>query len=76
MTETIRILVADDHPVVRDGLVAILSTQPDFEVVGEANNGRETVELAPLLQPDVIVLDPCCGAYAMPAPGVRACADG
>jgi DNA-binding NarL/FixJ family response regulator len=57
MTETIRILVADDHPVVRDGLVAILSTQPDFEVVGEANNGRETLELAPLLQPDVILLD-------------------
>lgn len=57
MTETITILVADDHPVVRDGLVAILSTQPDFEVVGEANNGRETLELAPRLKPDVILLD-------------------
>jgi DNA-binding NarL/FixJ family response regulator len=57
MTEIIRILVADDHPVVRDGLVAILSTQSDFEVVGEANNGRETLELAPRLEPDVILLD-------------------
>ena len=36
----IRILVADDHPIVRDGLVAVLSTQPDFEVVGEAADGR------------------------------------
>ncbi len=57
MTEPIRILVVDDHPVVRDGLVAILSTQSDFEVIGEANNGRETLELAPTLEPDVILLD-------------------
>ena len=53
----IRILVADDHPVVRDGLVAILSTQPDFEVVGEANNGVEAVEQARRLVPDVVLLD-------------------
>ena len=57
MTETIRILVADDHPIVRDGLVSVLSTQTDFEVVGEANNGRETLELTPRLEPDVILLD-------------------
>jgi len=53
----IRILVADDHPIVRDGLVAVLSTQPDFEVVGEAANGRQVVEQALALQPDVIMLD-------------------
>jgi DNA-binding NarL/FixJ family response regulator len=57
MTDSIRILVADDHPVVRDGLVAILSTQPDFEVVGEAGTGLEAVERAVTLQPDVMLLD-------------------
>ena len=53
----IRILVADDHPIVRDGLVAVLSTQPDFEVVGEAADGRSTVEQVLSLRPDVILLD-------------------
>jgi DNA-binding NarL/FixJ family response regulator len=57
MTEKIRILVADDHPVVRDGLVAMLGTQPDFDVVGECTNGREAVDLAEKLTPDVIFLD-------------------
>jgi len=57
MSNPIRILVADDHPVVRDGLVAILSTQPDFDVVGEAGNGTEAVERAMTLQPDVMLLD-------------------
>jgi DNA-binding NarL/FixJ family response regulator len=57
MTVTIRIFVADDHPVVRDGLVAILSTQPDFAVVGEAGNGREVLAQLPHLQPDVLLLD-------------------
>lgn len=41
MNEPIRILVADDHPVLRDGLVAVLSTQRDFKVVGEAGSGAE-----------------------------------
>jgi DNA-binding NarL/FixJ family response regulator len=53
----IRILVADDHPVVRDGLVAMLGTQPDFTVVAEASNGRELVELASQLAPDIVLLD-------------------
>lgn len=57
MTQTINILVADDHPIVRDGLVAILSTQPDFVVVGEASNGLEVVAQAISLSPDVILLD-------------------
>lgn len=57
MPNPIRILVADDHPVVRDGLVAILSTQPDFEVVGEAGTGAEAVEQALALRPEVMLLD-------------------
>ena len=56
-TASIHILLADDHPVVRDGLRAMLSTQPDFQVVGEAHNGIEAVHLATQLRPDVILLD-------------------
>jgi len=54
---TIRILVADDHTVVRDGLTAMLGRQGDFSVVGEAKNGREAVESARSLQPDIILMD-------------------
>jgi len=57
MGDTIRILVADDHPVVRDGLVAILGTQPDFIVVGEAATGNEVIHQVAALRPDVILLD-------------------
>jgi two-component system, NarL family, response regulator LiaR len=53
----IRILVVDDHPVVRDGLVAMLSTQPDFEVIAEAAGGQEAVERFARLHPDVVLLD-------------------
>ncbi|MCA0351010.1 MAG: response regulator transcription factor [Chloroflexi bacterium] len=53
----IRILVVDDHPVVREGLVAILSTQADFAVVGEASAGLQAVELCQQLQPDLVLLD-------------------
>jgi two-component system, NarL family, response regulator NreC len=53
----IRILLADDHAVVRQGFKMILSSQPDMEIVGEAGNGREAVELAEQLKPDVVVMD-------------------
>jgi two-component system response regulator NreC len=53
----IRILLADDHALVRQGFRMILSTQPDMEIVGEAGNGREAVELADKLHPDVVVMD-------------------
>ena len=53
----IRILIADDHPVVRAGLVAMLSTQEDFKVVGEAATGCETVQRALELHPSVLLLD-------------------
>ena len=55
--DTIRILLADDHPVVRDGLAAMLATQPDFEVVGEAGTGAEAVAEAARLRPDVVLMD-------------------
>ena len=53
----IRILLADDHAVVRQGFRMILSAQADLEIVGEAGNGREAVELAASLRPDVVVMD-------------------
>ncbi len=54
---TIRILIADDHPVVREGLQGLLSIKPGFEVIGTAEDGEEAVLQARLLQPDVIVMD-------------------
>ena len=53
----ITILLADDHHVMRQGLRALLEAEPDFTVVGEAGDGRETVELAERLHPNVVVLD-------------------
>ena len=57
MSSKARLLVADDHPVLREGLVAALNTQPDFEVIGEASNGAEAVERVARLKPDVVLLD-------------------
>jgi DNA-binding NarL/FixJ family response regulator len=54
---TFRILVADDHEVVRKGLVALLQQQPEWEVCGEAGDGREAVEKTTQLKPDAIILD-------------------
>ena len=53
----LNIILADDHKVVRQGLRALLSTEPDFNVVGEAENGLEALEMVAMLKPDVLVLD-------------------
>src|SRR6202166_4996071 len=54
---TIRIVLADDHPIVRDGLKKLLLLEDDFEVVGEAGDGREVIEKVQALDPDVLLLD-------------------
>src|SRR3970282_50585 len=53
----IRILLADDHQVLRAGLKALLEAEPDMKVVGEASTGEEAVEKATFLKPDVVVMD-------------------
>jgi DNA-binding NarL/FixJ family response regulator len=53
----VRILVADDHPIVRDGLKKLLQMEEDFEVVGEAGDGREVLDKVQALDPDVLLLD-------------------
>lgn len=57
MSAAIRILVADDHPVVRDGLALMLETQPDFDVVGSADSGLAALDQCARLRPDVLLLD-------------------
>lgn len=60
MTESpsrVRVLVADDNPVVRSGLVSLLEVSGDIDVVGQAENGRHAIELADELQPDLVLLD-------------------
>jgi len=52
-----RILIADDHAMIRDGLNALIDRQADMEVVGKAENGQQAIELARELQPDVILMD-------------------
>lgn len=53
----IRILIADDHPVLRRGLKALIEEEPDMEVIGEAGNGLEAVQMAERLRPDVVIMD-------------------
>ena len=53
----IRVFIADDHAVVRDGLCYLLEAQPDLTVVGDAGNGREAVVLVKQLKPDVVLMD-------------------
>jgi DNA-binding NarL/FixJ family response regulator len=57
MNKPIRILLADDHTIVRQGLAQLLGEQPDFEIVGEAINGQAVVEMALELVPDIIIMD-------------------
>jgi len=54
---SVRVVVADDHPVVRSGIVALLGLEPDLEVVGEAGDGEEAVALAERLRPDLVLMD-------------------
>ena len=53
----IRLFLVDDHPIVREGLAAVLETQPDFAVVGQASDGAEAVPLICAQRPDVVLLD-------------------
>lgn len=64
MSHVVRVLLADDHAVLRSGLRLLLTNQNEYEVVGEASTGSETLELAMQLQPDLILLD-----LSMPALG-------
>ncbi len=57
MTDTLRLLVADDHVIFRDGLQALLASTPDAELVGEAATGEEAISLANSLQPDLVLMD-------------------
>ncbi len=57
MSDTIRVLITDDHAIVRKGMGALLATEPDIAVVGEASHGEEAVKSAGELQPDVILMD-------------------
>src|SRR6266481_2040176 len=54
---TIRLVIADDHPIVRDGLKKLLLLEDDFEIVGEAGDGREVLDKVQELDPDVLLLD-------------------
>ena len=57
MSEMIRLLIADDHAIVREGLRALIATEPDLELVGEASDGVQAVDKALAFKPDVILLD-------------------
>src|SRR5947209_4253129 len=67
----IRIVIADDHPIFRDGLRRLLESEPDLKVIGEARDGSEAVKLARQLKPEIMLLD-----LAMPKhPGLEALHD-
>lgn len=57
VADPIRVLIADDHTIVRSGVRLLLQTEPDIEVVGEAETGKEAIELAENLQPDIVLMD-------------------
>src|SRR6266446_814079 len=67
-SQPVRILLADDHPIFRDGLRRLLEAEPDLKVIGEACDGAEAVKMAQQLKPDILLLD-----LAMPRmPGLEA----
>ena len=57
MKQVIRVLLVDDHAIVRDGIRSLMKTQTDIEVAGEANNGRDAVSMVETLRPDVVLMD-------------------
>lgn len=57
MSSKIRVLIVDDHAIVREGLMTLLAEEEEIEVIGEARNGREAVQMAATHQPDVILMD-------------------
>ncbi len=57
MDKKLRVVIADDHTIIRDGLRSLISSARDFEVVGEAEDGREAVESVETLQPDLVLTD-------------------
>lgn len=66
-SQPIRLIIADDHAIFRDGLRRLLATQPDFRVIGEASDGKEAISLTQSMKPDVLLLD-----LAMPrVPGME-----
>src|ERR1700741_1531964 len=70
-TQQVRLVIADDHPIFRDGLRRLLEAESDFKVLGEASDGAEAVKLARQLKPDILLLD-----LAMPKhPGLEALRD-
>jgi len=70
-SQPIRIVIADDHPIFRDGLRRLLEAEPDLKVIGEASDGTDAVKLARQLKPDILLLD-----LAMPRqPGLEALRD-
>ncbi len=71
---TIRLLAVDDHPVVQAGMVAMLSQESDFEVVGEAGTGAECLAAVPRLRPDLVLMDlriPVLDGRGGPCPAAR-----
>ncbi|MBC8212134.1 MAG: response regulator transcription factor [Gammaproteobacteria bacterium] len=70
MTETIRILVVDDHPLLREGVSSTLDAEADFEVVGEGGNYADAMRMAKALMPDTVLLD-----ISMPGGGVETARD-
>ncbi len=63
-TQSVRLVIADDHPIFRDGLRRLLEAEADLKVIGEASDGAEAVKLAKQLKPDILLLDLAGSAWS------------